>query len=335
MAVDGPDTGAPPGRLVRAKARSDPAHGHPPYSRPIADHMEYGIVILDKPSGPSSHQVAAWARDAVGAERAGHAGTLDPKVTGMLVVALDSGTRALDLVREAGKEYVTEMVLHRDVEGPRLRQVLERFVGDVIQMPPKRSAVRRVLRTRRVYSIDLLEHKGRQALVRVHCEAGTYIRSLCHDIGLALGTGAHMGDLRRTRVGPFSEGDMVTLQDLRDAAEWLKEDGDEAEMRRVVRPMEELLSDLPAIVVRDSAVDALCHGAPLAVAGVLEVDETVTKGRHVAVYTGKGEAVGYGHATMTAEEMVEAKEGIAAQLARVFMREGTYPRGWGKAKAPA
>ncbi len=297
--------------------------------------MDYGVVVLDKPSGPSSHQVAAWARDAVGAAKAGHAGTLDPKVTGMLVVALDSGTRALDLVREAGKEYVVELVLHRDVDERRLRTVLDRFVGDVIQMPPKRSAVRRALRTRKVYSIDMMEHGGRLALLRVHCEAGTYIRSLCHDIGLALGTGAHMGDLRRTRVGSFREDDMVSLQDLRDAAVWLREDGDEGEMRRVVRPMEDLLTDLPVIIVRDSAVDALCHGAPLAVAGVLEVDETVQKGRHVAILTGKGEAVGYGHATMTAEEMVEAREGIAAELARVFMREDTYPRAWGKGKGPS
>jgi H/ACA ribonucleoprotein complex subunit 4 len=296
--------------------------------------MDYGIVVLDKPSGPSSHQVAAWARDAVGAKKAGHAGTLDPKVTGMLVVAFASATRALDLVREAGKEYVTELVLHRDVDKPRLRKVLERFVGDVIQMPPKKSAVRRVLRTRQIYSIALMEHKGRLALIRVHCEAGTYIRSLCHDIGLALGTGAHMGDLRRTRLGPFGEEDMVTLQDLRDAAEWRREDGSEEEMRRVVRPMEELLADLPVIVVRDSAVDALCHGAPLAVAGILEADESIQKGRRVAILTGKGEAVGFGHATMTVEQMVESKEGIAAELARVFMREDTYPRGWGKDKGP-
>ena len=332
MASQGPDQGAAPRRLVRAKARSDPSYGHPFDARPIADHMDYGIVILDKPSGPSSHQVAAWARDAVGAKKAGHAGTLDPKVTGMLVVALDSGTRALDLAREAGKEYVTELVLHRDIEKGRLRKVLKRFVGDVIQMPPKKSAVRRVLRTRKMYSIDLLEHHRRLALIRVHCEAGTYIRSLCHDIGLALGTGAHMGDLRRTRVGTFKEEDMVTLHDLRDAAEWHAEDSSEDELRRVVRPMEDLLAGLPRIIVRDTAVDALCHGAPLAVAGVLEVEETSMKGRHVAIFTGKGEAVGFGHATMTAEEMVEAKEGIAAELARVFMREGTYPRAWGKDK---
>jgi H/ACA ribonucleoprotein complex subunit 4 len=294
--------------------------------------MEYGIIVLDKPSGPSSHQVAAWARDAAGARKAGHAGTLDPKVTGMLVIALDSATRALDLAREAGKEYVTELILHRDVEKRRVRTMLERFVGDVIQMPPKRSAVKRVLRTRRVYSIDLMEHRARRALIRVHCEAGTYIRSLCHDIGLALGTGAHMGDLRRTRLGPFGEEDLVTLHQLRDAAEWHAEDASEEELRRVVRPMEELLADVPKITVRDSAVDSLCHGAPLAVAGILAVDETVLKGRHVAVLTGKGEAVGYGHATMTAEEMVEAPQGIAAELSRVFMREDTYPRAWGLGK---
>jgi len=334
MASQGPDPGAPQRRHVRSKARSDPSHGHPHDGRPIEDHMDYGIVVLDKPSGPSSHQVAAWARDAVGAGKAGHAGTLDPKVTGMLVIAFDSATRALDLGREAGKEYVTELVLHRDVEKGRLRKVLQRFVGDVIQMPPKRSAVRRVLRTRKVHSIDLLEHRGRLVLVRVHCEAGTYIRSLCHDIGMVLGTGAHMGDLRRTRLGPFGEEDMVTLHDLRDAAEWRKEEGSEEELRHIVRPMEDLLADLPVIVVRDSAVDALCHGAPLAVAGILEADDSVRKGRRVAVLTGKGEAVGFGHATMTVEEMVEAKEGIAVQLARVFMREDTYPRGWGKDKVP-
>lgn len=334
MSEEGPEQGEPTRRLVRAKAPSDPAHGHPFDARPIANHLDYGIVVLDKPSGPSSHQVAAWARDAVGAKKAGHAGTLDPKVTGMLVIALDSGTRALDLAREAGKEYITELVLHRDIDKPRLHRTLQRFVGDVIQMPPKKSAVKRVLRTRKVYSIDLLEHKGRLALIRVHCEAGTYIRSLCHDIGLALGTGAHMGDLRRTRVGTFKEEEMVTLQDLRDAAEWHAEDGSEEELRRIVRPMEDLLAGLPRITVRDTAVDSLCHGAPLAVAGVLEVDETAKKGRQVAVFTKKGEAVGYGHCTMTAEEMVEAKDGIAAELARVFMREDTYPRVWGKDKTP-
>lgn len=329
MASPEPDPG-PTRRLTRAKAPSDPAHGHDPEARPAKEHLDYGIVILDKPSGPSSHQVAAWARGAVGTKKAGHAGTLDPKVTGMLVVGLDAATRALDLVREAGKEYVTEMVIHRDVDTKHLRHTLEGFVGDVLQVPPKRSAVKRRLRTRKVYSLDLLEHKGRRALLRVHSEAGTYIRSLCHDIGLVLGTGAHMGDLRRTRLGPFDEDEMVTLHELRDAMEWYREDGDEKELRRVVRPMEHLLEGVPTITIRDTAVDALCHGAPLAVAGVLEVDETVMRGRHLAVLTGKGEAVGYGHAVMTAEEMVAAPDGIAAELSRVFMREDTYPRAWKK-----
>lgn len=328
MASQGPDPGTPPMRLVRAKARSDPEHGHFPGGRPVKDHLDYGIVVVDKPSGPSSHQVASWAKAAVGAERTGHAGTLDPKVTGMLVLGLDSATRALDLAREAGKEYVTELVLHRDVDGRRLAHALEGFVGDVLQVPPKRSAVKRQLRTRRVHAIDLMEHRGRLALMRVSCEAGTYIRSLCHDIGMALGTGAHMGDLRRTRLGPFQEADMVTLHELRDAMEWYREDGDEAELRRVVRPMEHLMADVPTVTVRDTAVDALCHGAPLAVAGVLEVDETVAKGKHLVVLTGKGEAVGYGVAAMAAEEMVGSPQGVAAQLTRVFMREGTYPRVW-------
>jgi H/ACA ribonucleoprotein complex subunit 4 len=314
---------------VRAKARSDPKHGHEPRARPIKEHLEYGAVILDKPSGPTSHQVAAWARQALGVERAGHAGTLDPKVTGVLVLALNSATRALDLVREAGKVYITELVLHRDVGRGRLEDALGAFRGDVLQIPPKRSAVKRRLRTRKVYSLELLEHRPRAALLRVECEAGTYVRSLCHDIGLALGVGGHMGDLRRTHLGHFSEEEAVTLQDLRDAAEWYGEDGSEEELRRTVRPMEDLLAQLPSVTIRDTAVDAICHGAPLAVAGLLDVDMDAVKGRHVAILTGKGEAVALGRAVMTAEEMVEADSGIAAEPVRVFMRTGTYPRSWG------
>jgi len=265
----------------------------------------------------------------------GHAGTLDPKVTGVLVLGISSATRALDLVREAGKVYMTEVVLHREVDRARLEEALRAFTGDILQTPPKRSAVRRRLRTRRVYALELLEHKerGREALVRADVESGTYIRTLCHDLGQALGTGAHMGDLRRTSLGQFKEAECVTMHELRDAAEWFKEGGDETELRRVVRPVEDILASLPTVTVRDTAVDALCHGAPLAVAGVIEADTTVVVGRHVAILTGKGEGVGVGVAQMRAEQMVEAGEGIAALPGRVLMAQGTYPRSWGKGAA--
>jgi len=291
-------------------------------------------VVLDKPSGPSSHQVAAWAREALGVERVGHGGTLDPKVTGLMVLGIDAATRALDLVREAGKEYVSELVLHREVPRDRLVDALLSFTGDVLQIPPKRSAVRRRLRTRRVYALELLEHDGREALLRVECEAGTYVRTLCHDLGVALGTGGHMGDLRRTRLGPFREAEAVTMHELRDAIEWWRADGgDEVELRRVVRPVEDVLAGMPSVTVRDTAVDALCHGAPLAVAGLLEVDVTVAATRRVAVLTKKGEGVGVGIAQLGAEQMVEAADGIAVVPERVLMPQGTYPRSWGKGGA--
>ena len=317
---------------MRARARTDPQWGCDPRARPIRQHLEYGVVVLDKPPGPTSHQVAAWAREALGVDRVGHAGTLDPKVTGVLVLGISSATRALDLVREAGKVYMAELVLHRDVGRARLEEALRGFTGDMLQTPPKRSAVRRRLRTRRVYALELLEHRerGREALLRAEVESGTYIRTLCHDLGLALGTGAHMGDLRRISLGPFKEAECVTMHELRDAAEWFREGGDETELRRVVRPVEDILAGLPTVTVRDTAVDALCHGAPLAVAGVLEADTTVAVGRNVAILTGKGEGVGVGVAQMTAEQMVEASEGIAARPGRVLMAQGTYPRSWGK-----
>ncbi len=306
-----------------------------PRARPIAQHLAHGIVVLDKPPGPSSHQVAAWAREALGVERVGHGGTLDPKVTGVMVMGIDSATRALDLVRDAGKEYVGELVLHREVELGVLVDALASFTGDVLQTPPKRSAVKRRLRTRRIYAIELLEHGGRGALLRVECEAGTYVRTLCHDLGVALGTGGHMGDLRRTRLGPFGEAEAVTMHELRDAIEWWRDGGDETELRRVVRPVEDVLAGMPTVTVRDTAVDALCHGAPLAVAGVLEADVTIAATKRVAILTQKGEGVGVGIAQLGAEQMVEAKDGIAAIPERVLMPQGTYPRSWGRGATEA
>ncbi len=137
-----------------------------------------------------------------------------------------------------------------------------------------------------------------------------------------------MHELRRSRSGPFTEVDLVTMYDLSEALDLLREEGDDALLRRVVRPLEDALGLLPKIWVRDSAVEALCNGAALAMPGVLRLSSGIVRGSMVAVLTQKGEAVALMEAEVSTEDMVESERGLAAKPLRVILRRGTYPRMW-------
>jgi H/ACA ribonucleoprotein complex subunit 4 len=315
-------------RLVRVDFTSDPAHGSAPDKRTVESLLHLGVIVLDKPAGPTSHQVAAWARDLLGIPRAGHGGTLDPNVTGVLPVTLDMATKAVGSLLYASKEYACFMKLHRDVKEEKVRSVLSDFEDEIFQVPPLRSAVKRQQRSRRIYKLKVLEIDGRDVLFTVACQAGTYIRTLCTDVGEVLGVGAHMQELRRTRTARFWEKEAVTLQDLMDAHVFWKEDHDEGPIRAAIRPMEAILSHLPAVIVRDGAVDAVCHGARLAVPGLVALDSDLNKGDRVAVFTAKGEGVALGLAELSSDAMMETNQGIAVTPDRILMPTGTYPKGW-------
>jgi tRNA pseudouridine55 synthase len=254
----------------------------PPDRRTPAELLAFGVVPLDKPPGPSSHQVSAWIRDAVdealgeadagGIDRAAHAGTLDPKVTGCLPVVLGDGTRLAQALVTGRKEYVAVLECHATVP-ENLESIAAEFEGVLLQKPPKRSAVSRRLRTREVYDLDVLEVEERRALLRIGCESGTYVRKLCHDIGLALGTGAHMGDLRRTATTPFDDADLVSLHDLVDALAFWIEDGDEGPLREAVRPAERALEGLPRVTIAESAARSVAEGAPVYAPGVIGAED--------------------------------------------------------------
>lgn len=317
-------------RLIKASATTNSHYGKAPPDRSIRELLQNGFITLDKPSGPTSHQVVAWVKEVLGIEKAGHGGTLDPAVTGVLPVALGDAARALQVLLVAGKEYVALMKLHRLVDEKRIREVCASFVGEISQMPPLRSAVKRVRRTRQVYYLDVMEIQGTEVLFRVGCEAGTYIRTLCVDIGKKLGCGAQLVELRRTRVGSITEATAVTLQDVKDAFIFWKEDGDESGLRRTIQSMEQLLDVVPKIVVRDSAVDALCHGANLAIPGVVEIDDEIQAGELAAVLTLKGEGVALVKMDVPSAQVIERDTGICASLERVLMNKGTYPSIWKK-----
>ncbi len=313
--------------LVRDKSPLNVKAGKRPTDRTMDELLEAGVINLDKPMGPTSHQATAWVRDVLKVVKIGHGGTLDPHVTGVLPVATGRAVRALNLVLKSDKEYVGMMRLHRDRKEEDVRRVMATFVGRIYQTPPVRAAVKRQMRIRTIHSLKILEFRGRDVLFRVDCDAGTYIRTLCVDIGDALGVGASMEDLRRVRSGNMVENKAVTLQDIKDAyVEW--QAGDEHWLRSMVSPIEVLFDPLPKIIIKDSAVDAVCHGANLAAVGVAQVDESIQKEMVVAFFTAKGEVVAVGSAKMSALEMTKAKEGIACSTDRVYMPAGTYPMMW-------
>jgi H/ACA ribonucleoprotein complex subunit 4 len=175
-----------------------------------------------------------------------------------------------------------------------------------------------------------MEMDGRNVLFKVGCEGGTYIRKLCFDIGEILGVGAHMQELRRTRAGPFLETSVKKVT-LHDVAYWFgeyEEKKDQSFLRKFIEPMEVALMQIPKIIVRDSAVDALCHGANLTAPGVLQVDTGIAKGSVVAVFTLKGEAIALAKALVSTQEIIELNHGVVAASSRVLMPRGTYPRVW-------
>lgn len=303
-------------------------HGVAPEERPIEDHVRLGVVNLDKPPGPTSHQVAAWVREVLEVDKAGQGGTLDPKVTGVLPIGLQDAARALDLVSEASKTYVGLMHLHGDVPARALDKALTEFTGEIEQTPPARAAVKRERRTRRVHRLGVLEREDRDVLFEVACEAGTYVRTLVEDLGEALGVGAHLEELRRTVAGPMHVEDSVTLQDLTDAWVFWTEDGEERWLREAVRPVESAVTHLPQVVARDTAVDAVCHGADLAVPGVARLSSDLAEGQRVTIRTLKGELVAWGTARMGVDATLDASQGIVVETDAVLMRPGTYPKGW-------
>jgi len=285
-----------------------------PDERSPADLLAFGVVNLDKPPGPSAHQVAGWVRDLADVDRAAHAGTLDPKVTGCLPVLTGDAVRAARVFDAAVKEYVAVLELHGPAPDD-LREVAATFEGELYQKPPRKSAVRRQLRTRTVHALDVLEVEERRALVRVECESGTYVRKLCHDLGLALGTGAHMGDLRRIRTGGFDDTDLVTLHDLQDALAVRDENGDDGWLREVVAPAEVALdrAGLPAVTVARSAAREIAEGAPVYAPGVLDAEGD--RGDLVACYTPAGTAVCLG--TLVGDP--NAESGTVVDLERVLV----------------
>lgn len=285
-----------------------------------------GIILVDKPRGPSSHQVAAWVREMTGVSQVGHTGTLDPQVSGVLVVLLGKAVRLTSILHLDEKEYICLMRLQGDVSQQNLETAVTEFTGKIYQRPPRRSAVKRALRIREILELEILSREGRLVLLRARCDSGTYIRSLCHHIGMSLGVGAHMQELRRSRSADFRESQIHTLHDVRDAVEAAKA-GNPDILSGMLLPMENSIKHLPTVTIKDSAAGAICHGARLSMRGIVKTDSFQMED-FVAIFTDSGDLIGIGEALMSASRIIPGEKGLAVAPRIIFPDVDAYPAIW-------
>jgi H/ACA ribonucleoprotein complex subunit 4 len=294
-----------------------------PFDRPIIEYLKFGIINLDKHAGPSSHEIVSIIKTILNIDKAGHSGTLDPNVTGVLPVALLSATRVLSTLLKAPKEYICNMQVKDPMSKDTWENYFSEFTGTIYQVPPLKSNVVKKLRKRRIYSLNLMEIQNHEVLFSVQCEAGTYIRTLCEDLGRAAGTRSFMKELRRTKTGPFEEKDVVTLHQIFDAMEDYKDGFGEENLRKVVRPVEEAVKHVPVIIPRENAINPICHGTDLAIPGILAYTNFIP-GQIIAIMSPKGELIGLGSSLASSNSIDEQHKGKIVHPGKVIMSRGTY-----------
>uniref|UniRef100_A0AAQ4NV45 H/ACA ribonucleoprotein complex subunit DKC1 n=1 Tax=Gasterosteus aculeatus aculeatus TaxID=481459 RepID=A0AAQ4NV45_GASAC len=286
-------------------------NGSNPLKRSIQDYVRTGFINLDKPANPSSHEVVAWIRRILRVEKTGHSGTLDPKVTGCLIVCVDRATRLVKSQQSAGKEYVGIVRLHNAIENEHtLARALETLTGALFQRPPLIAAVKRQLRVRTVYESKLIEYDPERRLGKINYLSFNSTSSrliLCNQ--------------------KFDH--LVTMHDVLDAQWQFDHNKDETYLRRVIFPLEKLLVSFKRLVMKDSAVNAICYGAKIMLPGVLRYEDGIEMNQDIVVITTKGEAICTAVALMTTAVISTCDHGIVAKIKRVIMERDTYPRKWG------
>ncbi len=317
---------------IDGEAKTSAAHGSAPSERTIEELLKAGMLVIDKPPGPNSHQVSAWARDILGLDKLGHGGTLDPFATGVLILLSGRAMRLTKKVLSHEKTYVGVLRAPSEFDEHALERAIAQMCGQVYNVPPEISAVKVQVRSRQMET-KLLEVDGRDAAIQVKCEAGTYIRTIARDLGLLLGHPIELKELRRTQSGRFMESHCITLQELKDAVWLWKEKGKEGAIRKILAPIESLVVDLPAVMIKDGAAGAIAHGAPLMRPGIVAVEENLERGDSVRLVTLKGELVSLGSMLTRTEMIQEMDSGEIARPDLVFLPPETYPKAWKKTQS--
>lgn len=315
---------------TKEKAETSPEFGTIPEKRDIEKLLKQSFILIDKPKGPTSNQVTSWIKKELNLKKTGHFGTLDPHAHGILPIGLNQGTRISQTLSKTDKTYIFEAKLREKQKTTEedIRETLQTFKGTNKQTPPKKSAVKREERERKVYEVKLLEKNQDKILGKVHCESGFYVRTLITQLAEKLNTEGEMTELRRTQQGPFKENQTHTIQDIVDAYHYHKQEQNSNQLREILQPIEKATQQIPKIAVKDSAVNAIANGAQLGAQGISKHQHPIQKNDTVAITTLKGELIALAKAQMTSEEMYDAKEGTAAKLKNVYMNPQTYPKRW-------
>jgi H/ACA ribonucleoprotein complex subunit 4 len=232
--------------------------------KPIRELLNFSIINVDKPSGPTSFQTDLFVKQALGISKTSHFGTLDPKVTGVLPIALSRACKLAEYFMHKDKVYVGIMKTHKDIPIKIIQKTIDNeFTGKIIQMPPKRSKVKRQEREREIKKFEIIEKAGKDVLFITEVQAGTYIRKLVYDLGEKLG-GAHMTELRRTRASIFSEEDdnFIHLYKFKEAVEEYKK-GNEEKLRKILIPAEIISEVLPVVQAKEESLRILLTGKPV------------------------------------------------------------------------
>ena len=313
-------------------ATTNPKFGNIPLERSLDELLGSGILLVKKPRGPTSHQLTAWIRNVLGITKIGHGGTLDPMATGLLTILCGRATRLTDIILKGDKRYISVIRFGRNIELEELEALLASLVGEIYNVPPKESAVKVQVRTRTISSLRLLDFDfdSRIAAIEISCVAGTYIRTLTRDIGLLLNTSCEMLELHRDKTSIFDESMACNMHQLVDAIFLWKEHNDEKSLRKLLTPVESILTKIPSITIKDGAVAAMTHGAPLARPGVVNASSKITSGSLVVINSMKGEAVAVAEISVDIDEVSNMKKGQVAVAKSVLMPTGIYPQNWSK-----
>lgn len=256
-----------------------------------------GIIIIDKPLGKTSHDMVYFMRKLTGIKKVGHTGTLDPEATGVLPICIGSATKVADMLTLSDKRYTAELVLGmttdtQDAEGEVLTEcavnvtaeeienAVKSFVGEIEQVPPMYSAIKqngkklyelarkgieveRKKRKIKIYEINILSIDTVEYRVKIDvlCSKGTYIRTLCEDIGMKLGVGAYMNTLRRTMTGPFALSDSYTTEQLREMNE-------EGTLEAALIAADSMFADYPAINLNAKQARSITNGIRMSYKGI-------------------------------------------------------------------
>jgi len=284
----------------------------------LLELIPHSVINVDKPAGLTSNDVVVEIKKIFGLKRCGHTGTLDPNVTGVLVVALENATKAMPVLMGLDKEYEGVMYLHKDVELKKLKEIISKnFIGEITQTPPIKSHVARKSRKRKIYSFVILEKNEKNIKFETKVESGTYIRKLCSDIGEKVGIKAQMKELRRTKVGHFAIEKSHSLDKIKKAYEYWKK-GNEIPLKNILILVEKAIPHVKKVYVKYDSISYIRNGAPVKTLDIVKLDSNIKRDETVAVFSSSDELIAIGISKVDGKEMLGKRNKSIIRIDRVF-----------------